>query len=63
MLDSDTRHLVGAWNPSYGTDVMESHILCSATARNPRLLKRSLAALGVGCEGDLVKLAVRMANA
>lgn len=22
-----TRHLVGVWNPAYGTDVMESHIL------------------------------------
>ena len=27
MGDSETRHLVGVWNPSYGTDVMESHIL------------------------------------
>lgn len=27
MTDAATRHLVGVWNPSYGTDVMESHIL------------------------------------
>ena len=27
MNDSETRHLVGVWNPSYGVDVMESHIL------------------------------------
>ncbi len=27
MDDTKTRHLVGVWNPSYGTDVMESHIL------------------------------------
>ena len=27
MNDSETRHLVGVWNPSYGSDVMESHIL------------------------------------
>jgi hypothetical protein len=26
-LPSSTRHLVGVWNPSYGTDIMESHIL------------------------------------
>ncbi|HEX6573505.1 MAG TPA: hypothetical protein VF042_00925 [Gemmatimonadaceae bacterium] len=25
--DTKTRHLVGVWNPSYGADVMESHIL------------------------------------
>jgi len=25
--DTRTRHLVGVWNPSYGTDVMESHIV------------------------------------
>ncbi len=24
---TSTRHLVGVWNPSYGTDIMESHIL------------------------------------
>lgn len=27
MNDSNTRHLVGVWNPSYGSDVMESHIM------------------------------------
>lgn len=27
MDDTKTRHLVGVWNPSYGSDVMESHIL------------------------------------
>jgi hypothetical protein len=27
MDDSKTRHLVGVWNPAYGSDVMESHIL------------------------------------
>ncbi len=26
-MNSETRHVVGVWNPSYGTDVMESHIL------------------------------------
>ncbi len=26
-MDTITRHLVGVWNPAYGTDVMESHIL------------------------------------
>jgi hypothetical protein len=25
--DTKTRHLVGVWNPSYGSDVMESHIV------------------------------------
>ncbi len=27
MTERATRHLVGVWNPSYGTDVMESHII------------------------------------
>ena len=27
MDDTQTRHLVGVWNPSYGSDVMESHIV------------------------------------
>jgi hypothetical protein len=27
MDDTKTRHLVGVWNPAYGSDVMESHIL------------------------------------
>ncbi len=27
MTERSARHLVGVWNPSYGTDVMESHIL------------------------------------
>ena len=27
MDDTRTRHLAGVWNPSYGTDVMESHIV------------------------------------
>jgi hypothetical protein len=27
MTDSAPRHLVAVWNPSYGTDVMESHIM------------------------------------
>jgi hypothetical protein len=27
MPDSAPRHLVAVWNPSYGTDVMESHIM------------------------------------
>jgi hypothetical protein len=25
--DTNTRHLVGVWNPAYGSDVMETHIL------------------------------------
>ena len=27
MDDTKTQHLVGVWNPAYGNDVMESHIL------------------------------------
>jgi hypothetical protein len=41
---SNPCHLVTVWNPAYGTDVMESHMM---------LLKY----VGVGCEGELVKRA------
>jgi len=37
VSDDNTRHLVGVWNPSYGSDVMESHImLLRSRARQSR---------------------------
>jgi hypothetical protein len=32
MSDSGARHLVTVWNPSYGADVMESHIMAGEGA-------------------------------
>jgi hypothetical protein len=48
-------HLLTVWNPAYEQDAMELHLSCAAGCGTAGHRRRQL--MGVGCEGEFVKLA------